>query len=225
MKPMTEKHLAVLRRHMIELIELHAELSSDETGRLTLDPRVLAAMAEVPRHQFVPKPFAALAYQDSPLPIGFDKTISQPFIVALMLDQLAVEPQHRVLEIGVGLGYQTAVLARLAEHVYGVEIVEEFADHAAEVLAALRIGNVSIRHGDGNRGWAEHAPFDRVIVAAAAKTFPPTLVEQLRPGGRIVMPIGAPDETQRLVVADKDDAGVLVEREILPFRFSALETG
>jgi protein-L-isoaspartate(D-aspartate) O-methyltransferase len=225
MKPMTERHLAVLRRHMVEMIEIHADLGSDETGRATLDPRVLAAMADVPRHHFVPAQLAALAYQDSPLPIGFDKTISQPYIVALMLDLLGCEDRDRVLEVGTGLGYQTAVLARLCGHVYSVEIVEEFAVHAERVLAALGVDNASIRHGDGTRGWAEHAPFDRIVIAAAAKAMPPALVEQLRPGGRIVAPIGPADDVQQLTVVDKRDDGRLDERAVLPVRFGALEVG
>ncbi len=225
MKPMTETHLAVLRRHMVEMIEIHADLSSDETGRATLNPRVIAAMADVPRHHFVPVQLAALAYQDSPLPIGFDKTISQPYIVALMLDLLGCRDSDRVLEVGTGLGYQTAVLARLCGHVYSVEIVEEFAVHAERVLAALGVDNISIRHGDGTRGWPEHAPFDRIVIAAAAKALPPALVEQLRPGGRIVAPIGPADAVQQLTVVDKQDDGTLEERTVLPVRFGALEVG
>src|SRR5215210_2185587 len=132
MKALTEKHLAILRRHMVDVIAIHADLSSDEIGKAELDPRVMAAMLEVPRHRFVPGPLAALAYQDSPLPIGFDKTVSQPFIVALMTDLLAPQPNDNVLEVGTGLGYQTAVLGKLATRVWSVEIVEEFAT-AAEV--------------------------------------------------------------------------------------------
>ena len=157
MKPMNEKHLAVLRRHMVEVIAIHADLASDELGKATLDERVMAAMRQVPRHRFVPEPLAPYAYQDMPLPIGFDKTVSQPFIVALMTDLLAPQPHEAVLEIGTGLGYQTAILAELAGQVWSVEIIEEFANHAEALLHDLGSSNVSIRIGDESRGWSEHA--------------------------------------------------------------------
>ena len=182
MKPMNEEHLAVLRRHMVELIAIHVDLSSEELGKAALDERVMAAMRRVPRHLFVPAAVAPHAYKDMPLPIGFDKTISQPFMVALMTDLLAPRPQEAVLEIGTGLGYQTAILAELARQVWSVEIIEEFARHAEELLKALGSFNVGIRVGDGSRGWPEHAPFDKILVAAAAPRTPPALLEQLGPG-------------------------------------------
>ncbi|TCU32659.1 protein-L-isoaspartate(D-aspartate) O-methyltransferase [Rhizobium azibense] len=169
MKPMNEEHLAVLRRHMVELIAIHVELASEEVGRAALDERVMAAMQRVPRHLFVPAPLAAYAYQDMPLPIGFDKTISQPFIVALMTDLLAPQPHETVLEIGTGLGYQSAILAELAGQVWSVEIVEEFASRAEALLGGLGFINVGIRIGDGSRGWPEHAPFDKILVTVAAE--------------------------------------------------------
>ena len=150
MKPMTDKHFAILRRHMVEVASIHADLLRDELGKAVLDERVLAAMRQVPRHRFVPAPLASLAYQDGPLPIGFDKTISQPFMVALMTDLLAPELHEVVLEVGTGLGYQTAILAELAAQVWSVEIVEEFAIDAQRRLRELRRdARVAIRAGDG----------------------------------------------------------------------------
>jgi protein-L-isoaspartate(D-aspartate) O-methyltransferase len=223
MKPMNENHLAVLRRHMVEMIAIHADLASDEIGRAVLDERVMAAMRKVPRHLFVPAPLAAYAYQDTPLPIGFDKTISQPFIVALMTDLLSPQPNEKVLEVGTGLGYQTAILAELADHVWSIEIVEEFASVARELLQQLGYADIEIRVGDGSRGWREHAPFDKILVTAAADKAPAGLLDQLKPGGRLIMPIG-PEEMQRLTVIDKDEDGQARVHGLLPVRFSRLET-
>jgi protein-L-isoaspartate(D-aspartate) O-methyltransferase len=223
MRQMSEAHFAILRRHMVEVIAIHAELAEEELGKAVLDPRVLAAMADVPRHRFVPTPLAPLAYHDAPLPIGFDKTISQPFIVAVMTDLLAPLPTDSVLEVGTGLGYQAAVLARLARRVWSVEVVEELALEAEARLSRLGRVNVDIRVGDGSRGWAEHAPFDKILVAAAAEVAPPALVEQLRPGGRMVLPLGE-EEAQALTVVDKDATGQVKRRALLPVRFSQLET-
>src|SRR3712207_1864098 len=225
MKPMTEEHLAVLRRHMVEAIAIHADLMEGELGKAALDTRVLEAMLRVPRHLFVPGPLAALAYQDTPLPIGFGKTISQPLMCALMTDLLAPGPDETVLEVGTGLGYQTAVLAELAGRVWSVEIVEEFAAAAETRLQGLGDAKVGgIRVGDGSRGWAERAPFDKVLVAAAAERVPPALLEQLKPGGRLVLPLGA-GEAQWLTVIDKEaEDGRVRIREVIPVRFSRLET-
>ena len=223
MKPMNEKHLAVLRRHMVEVIAIHADLASEELGKATLDERVMAAMRRVPRHRFVPAQVAAHAYEDMPLPIGFDKTVSQPFMVALMTDLLAPQPHEAVLEIGTGLGYQTAILAELAGQVWSVEIIEEFTHYAGALLQSLGSSNIGIRVGDGSRGWPEHAPFDKVLLTVAAKTPPPALLEQLRPGGRMVLPVGS-EGVQLLTVIDKDAAGQIKARKLLPVRFSQLET-
>jgi protein-L-isoaspartate(D-aspartate) O-methyltransferase len=223
MKPMNDKHFAILRRHMVETIGIHCELMDEELGKAALDDRVLAAMLKVPRHLFVPAPLAHVAYVDSPLPIGFDKTISQPFITALMTDLLALEPGETVLEIGTGLGYQAALLAELAARVYSVEIVEEFATAAESLLRELDYDKVEIRVGDGSRGWTDHAPYDKILVTAAADEPPPALLQQLRPGGRMVLPLGAA-EAQFLTVVHKDaDSGVRV-REVIPVRFTRLET-
>jgi protein-L-isoaspartate(D-aspartate) O-methyltransferase len=223
MKPMNEPHLAVLRRHMVEMIEIHVDLASDELGKAALDERVMAVMRAVPRHLFVPLPIAAYAYQDRPLPIGFDKTISQPFMVALMTDLLSVQPHESVLEIGTGLGYQTAILAELSGRVWSVEIVEEFAAHAEALLQALGYDNVGIRVGDGSRGWPEHAPFDKMLLTVAAERAPPALIEQLKEGGRLVLPLG-PQEAQFLTVIDKHPGGTLEARKLIAVRFTQLET-
>jgi protein-L-isoaspartate(D-aspartate) O-methyltransferase len=220
---MTEEHLAVLRRHMVEVVAIRADLAEEELGKPALDERVLAAMLRVPRHLFVPAELAALAYHDAPLPIGFDKTISQPFIAAVMLDLLAPGPHEAVLEVGTGLGYQAAVLAELAARVWSVEVVEELAGAAEPRLGRLGYRTVAVRVGDGSRGWAEHAPYHRILVTAAAERVPPALLEQLRPGGRLVMPLG-PEEGQRLTAVDKDAAGHLRARELIPVRFTRLET-
>jgi protein-L-isoaspartate(D-aspartate) O-methyltransferase len=223
MKPMTEDHLAILRRHMVDVIAIYGDLASDELGKAAFDERVMAAMRRVPRHKFVPEPLIPHAYQDTPLPIGFDKTISQPFIVALMTDLLAIEPHDVVLDVGTGLGYQAAISADLASKVWSVEIVEEFAMQAEERLRQLGYANVSIRVGDGARGWAEHAPFDKILVAAGAEQTPPALIQQLKPGGRLVLPMG-PASAQRLTVIHKNAAGHIKTRESIPVRFTELET-
>ena len=221
MKPMTEQHLAVLRRHMVEIIDMHFDLASDEIGKDSLDPAVRRALLDVPRHLFVPQQLAALAYQDTPLPIGFDKTLSQPFIGAAMVDLLAVEPEQRILEIGTGLGYQAALMTEMGARVWSVEIVEEFAEAAAARFAALG-HDIAVRVGDGTRGWAEHAPFDAVLVTAAAAAPPDALVEQLRPGGRMVIPLGGKD-VQQLTLVTKQADDTLATREIMPVRFTRLE--
>ena len=223
MKALTEKHLAIFRRHMVDVIGIHAELTSEEIGKSELDEGVLKVMREVPRHLFVPAAVAAAAYEDTPLPIGFNKTISQPFMVALMTDLLDPQPDDRVLEVGTGLGYQTAILARLVAQVWSVEIVEEFVESAQNRLKHVGVENVSTRVGDGSRGWAEHAPFDKIVVAAAAKEVPKALLEQLKPGGRLVIPLGAAED-QRLSVVSKSADSANEVRAIMPVRFRELET-
>jgi protein-L-isoaspartate(D-aspartate) O-methyltransferase len=223
MKQMNEKHLTIFRRHMVDVIGIHTDLVEEELGKATLEEPILKALLGIPRHLFVPQTLAHLAYQDMPLPIGFEKTISQPFMCALMTDLLAPERHDTVLEVGTGLGYQTAVLAELAGQVWSVEIVEELADSAQGRLDQLGYTNVHIRIGDGSRGWPEHAPFDKVMVAAAAEEVPAALLEQLKPNGRLVMPLG-PRDAQQLAVIDKDAAGIVRRREVIPVRFSRLET-
>jgi protein-L-isoaspartate(D-aspartate) O-methyltransferase len=224
MKAMDERHFAILRRHMVEVIGIRFDLLQDELGKAAPAEPVLAAMRKVPRHLFVPDPLASLAYSDTPLPIGFDKTISQPFIVALMTDLLELEPEDMVLEVGTGLGYQTAILAELARRVWTVEVVEEFTAAAQERLGFLGRTNVEFKVGDGSRGWAEHQPFDKIIVTAAAEDRPPpALVEQLKPGGRMVLPVG-PDDAQVLAVIEKSRTGQTRRIDTIAVRFSRLET-
>lgn len=220
---MKEEHFAILRRHMVEVIGIHVDLARDELGKSALDERVMTAMGRVPRHAFVPSPLVGHAYQDMPLPIGFDKTISQPFIVAVMNDLLAPRPDDVVLEIGTGLGYQAAVLGQLVRQVWSVEIIEELAVEAEARLRGLGYDNIGIHIGDGSLGWAEHAPYDRIIVAAAAERVPPALLQQLRPGGRMVLPIGLADE-QKLTVVEKDADGQANHRELMSVQFGLLET-
>jgi protein-L-isoaspartate(D-aspartate) O-methyltransferase len=221
MKPMTEKHLAILRRHMVEIVEMHFDLASDEIGTDTLDPALRRAMLEVPRHVFVPSSLAALAYQDGPLPIGFDKTISQPFIGALMLQLAGAGSGTRVLEIGTGLGYQAAVMAEMGAEVFTVEVVEEFAEAAEARFKALGY-DVRVKVGDGSRGWPEHEPFDRMIVTAAAPEPPQELVAELAPEGWMVIPLGGQD-VQVLSVVEKDRGGAVEVRPVMPVRFTQLE--
>ena len=223
MKPMNENHLAILRRHMVEVIAIKTDLISDELGKTALNERVLAAMQRVPRHLFVPAPLAPHAYVDSPLPIGFDKTISQPFIAALMTDLLSPGQYDCVLEVGTGLGYQAAVLAEMVDRVWSVEIVEELATQAEARLRELGYSNVAIRVGDGSRGWAEHGPYDKILVTAAAAEPPPALIEQLKPGGRLVLPMGRAD-VQLLTTIDKEEGNNICVRQLIPVRFGPLET-
>ena len=222
MKPMTEQHLAIYRRHMVEIIDMHFDLSSDEIGKDALNPELRRALVDVPRHLFVPQSLMLMAYQDTPLPIGFDKTISQPFIGALMIDLLGVERGDRVLEVGTGFGYQAAVMAEMGAEVFSVEVVEEFAETAKARFDILGY-EIEVRVGDGTRGWPEHAPFDRILVTAAAEEPPPALIEQLEPGGRMIIPIGGHD-IQQLSVIDKTGSSEIRTREIMPVRFTELET-
>jgi len=222
MKPLTDQHLAIFRRHMVEIIDMHFDLSSDELGRSAPGHRIREALLKVPRHLFVAPQLMAVAYRDMPLPIGFDKTVSQPFISAAMIDLLDLAPGMRVLEVGTGLGYQTALLAEIGARVWSVEIVEEFAETAGMRLAALSY-EVAIRVGDGSRGWPQHAPFDAIIVSAAAAAPPPPLIEQLAPGGRMVLPVGT-RENQQLTLIEKSSEGEVTSRVVMPVIFSQLET-
>lgn len=219
---MTADPFEELRRQMIAVIAAETVFLTGELGKASLERRVLEIMGRVPRHEFVPVELRAYAYANTPLPIGFEKTISQPFIVALMTDLLALRPEDRVLEIGTGLGYQAAILSPLARTVYSVEIIEELAAQAKKRLAAQGCANVELRLGNGFHGWPEHAPFDKIIVTAGTDLVPPPLLYQLKPGGRMVIPTGLPD-SQQLVLVEKDADGRIKAKEFLRVRFSLLE--
>ena len=183
------------------------------------DPRVLDVMKVVERHKFVPERYSESAYKDGPLPIGYGQTISQPFIVAFMTENLKLEPSHKVLEIGTGSGYQAAVLSELCDHVYTIEIVDELANESAERLGRLGFNNITVRSGDGYKGWPEEAPFDRIMVTAAPEEIPELLTEQLAEGGVMVIPVGKQYEIQYLWVITKEADGSIKKEKILPVRF------
>jgi protein-L-isoaspartate(D-aspartate) O-methyltransferase len=218
----SDPDLAVLRRHMVAEIAARTIFLTARLGKAALDRRVLDVMGRVPRHEFVRLALQPLAYTDMPLPNGYGKTISQPFIVALMTDLLALQQTDIVLEVGTGLGYQTAILAALAQHVYSVELIDELAIEARHRLARQGCTNVDVRVGNGRAGWADHAPFDKIIVTAAPDLIPPALIYQLAPGGRMVIPAGLPEEQQLLLLEKRTDDTVST-REVLPVRFSLLE--
>ena len=210
------------RRQLIAAIAADTNEVANRIGKTALDKRVLRAMTEVPRHEFVPAEVRAYAYVNRPLPIGFGKTISQPLMVAVMTDLLELKSEDVVLEIGTGLGYQSAVLAELAGRVYSVEIIDELAQRAAQRLSRQGYTNVEVRVANGYLGWPEHAPFDKVIVTAAPDLIPAPLINQLKAGGRIVIPVGLLG-AQQLVVAEKDLNGRVATKEIMPVLFSLLE--
>lgn len=210
-------------KRMLAEIEAEVEYTRDLTGRKALDTRVMAAMARVPREEFVPGDLRDAAFDNGPLPIGHGQTISQPYIVALMTDLLKLGPDDRVLEIGTGSGYQTAVLSCLAKTVYTVELIPELGERAAARLAALDYANVEYRIGNGYQGWPEHAPYDAIIVTAAAPEVPPALAGQLKPGGRLVIPVGWQYMPQELMLIEKDAHSVLHTRDILGVAFVPLQ--
>jgi protein-L-isoaspartate(D-aspartate) O-methyltransferase len=210
------------RQQMIEAIEQNVEETSLYLDRLALDPRVMTAMGTVPRHEFVPPAQRPHAYDNRPLPIGYGQTISQPYIVALMTDLIKPRPGDRVLELGTGSGYQAAILAELTGEVYSIEIIEELGKQARDRLSRLGYDNITLRTGDGYYGWEEHAPFDAIVVTAAAGHVPPPLVAQLKPGGRMVIPVGSRFLTQQLVLIEKQADGQLITRQVLPVKFVPL---
>ena len=188
------------------------------------DQAVLDAMKEVKRHEFIPDNLQRLAYSDSPLPIGYNQTISQPYIVAYMTEHLAVKKNHKVLEIGTGSGYQAAILSIIAGEVYTIEIVEPLAIKAKEILKKNNYSNVTVKIGDGYQGWKEEAPFDRVMVTAAPKTIPDMLVDQLKNGGKMIVPVGKSSSSQHLWIIEKDIEGNVNKKKILPVRFVPMVT-
>lgn len=215
--------LTLSRQHkgMLKAIEADVQHTARMIGRSSLDPRVMQAMRTVPRHEFVPDELRGAAYENRPLPIGHGQTISQPYIVALMTDMLAPQPEHRVLEIGTGSGYQTAVLAELVTRVYSIETVTVLSQQATVRLHRLGYDNIETQAGDGYHGWPEQAPFDGIIVTAAASHIPPPLIDQLKPGGRLIIPVGSP-WAQDLVLVEKDPQGRIDTRDILPVAFVPL---
>jgi protein-L-isoaspartate(D-aspartate) O-methyltransferase len=216
----------MMSRHqtMIEEIAADAAATAEHTGRAAFSPRVMAAIAGVPRHEFVPAEDECCAYLNTALPIGRGQTISQPYIVALMTDLLETRPEHVVLEIGTGSGYQAAVLAELVRWVYSIEVIPALAEEARLRLRRLGYDNITVKADDGNAGWPAHAPFDGIIVTAAAPSIPETLLAQLRDGGRMVCPVGR-RERQDLVLIEKSAGGEVNERRVLPVAFVPLVAG
>lgn len=207
---------------MLRTIETECLLTSVYTGRSALRPQVMDAMGRVRREDFVPDHLKFMAYANGPLPIGNGQTISQPFIVALMTDLLSPCRDDVVLEVGTGSGYQAAILSLLVKQVYTIEIIPTLACAAEERLCKLEYTNVQVHQGDGYGGWIEHAPFDGIIVTAAASHVPPALKEQLRPGGRLVIPVGLPSMPQELMVLEKDNKGSFTTSDILSVAFVPL---
>ena len=210
------------RQRMVREIEGTQLAVAGEAGQRTLDPKVMAVMSKVERHRFVRAELTGEAYDNRPLPIGHGQTISQPYIVALMTHLMRTNRSNRVLELGTGSGYQAAVLAELVKEVYTMEIIEPLGRQAAERLAQLGYRNVEVKIADGYYGWPEHAPFDSIIVTAAGSHVPPALVKQLKPGGRMVMPVGTSFLTQHLMLIEKQADGSVTTRQILPVSFVPL---
>lgn len=211
-----------LRAAMIREIEADVLSTRQYTGRSALDARVMAALAAVPRHEFVPERYREHAYENRPLPIGHEQTISQPYIVALMTDLLDVGEDAVVLDIGTGSGYQAAVLAEVVRRVYSIEIVPELGEEAAARLRRLGYKNVEVRVGDGFYGWPERAPFDGILIAAATDEIPQPLLDQMKPGARMILPLGKAWGDQDLLVVEKGEDGKIAKRSIIPVRFVPL---
>jgi protein-L-isoaspartate(D-aspartate) O-methyltransferase len=217
-----EDPYSAARQAMLEEIAADVRLTSESLDKEALDPRVLEAMATVPRHELVPDELRGVAYENRPLPIGHGQTISQPYIVAIMTDLLKFEPGQRVLEIGTGSGYQAAILGELGGEVYTIEIIEQLGEQARRNLERLGYRNIEVRIGDGYYGWEEQAPFDAIVVTAAASHIPPPLIKQLKNGGRMIIPVGSRFMVQQLLLVEKDAAGKVTTRQILPVRFVPL---
>ena len=210
------------RLHLIQLIEQDVKATSAYLKKEALDPRVLEVMATVPRHEFVPDELKSYAYRNTPLPIGHGQTISQPYIVAIMTDLLTVKPDSKVLEIGTGSGYQAAIMAELVSQVFSIEIIKPLGEQATNRLRRLGYDKIKTKIGDGYYGWEEHAPFDAIIVTAAASHVPPSLIKQLKIGGRMIIPVGSQFMAQELLLIDKEEGGKIITRQILPVRFVPL---
>ncbi len=220
-----EEDYAAQRRAMVDKIRFETRWLGEDIGETELDPATLAALSKVPRQEFVSRDLRSSAYENRPLPIGYGQTISQPFIVAVMTDLLRLHPGASVLEVGTGSGYQAAILAELGAKVYTIEIIPELAKEATERLKRLGYAQVTTKVGDGYEGWPEHAPFDAIIVTAAPTQIPPPLVRQLKPGGRMVIPVGGRFMMQYLVLVEKRKDGKIDTRELLPVQFVPLTGG
>ncbi len=210
------------RQQMVKEIDETVRYTSGQIGKMALDIRVMDVMRRVPRHEFVPVSMQAFAYLNQPLPIGNNQTISQPYIVALMTDLADINKESVVLEVGTGSGYQAAVLAELAQFVYSVEIVEALGRQAALTLKRLAYDNVKLRIGDGYHGWMEYAPYDAILVTAAPETIPQALIDQLKPGGKLVIPVGKQSSIQTLQVVEKNKQGRISVHDVLPVGFVPL---
>jgi len=213
---------AAQRARLVEEVEATYAETRFETGLAALSPRVRAALGRVERHRLVPLDQRALAYRNHPLPIGHGQTISQPYIVALSADLIAPQPGHVVLEVGTGSGYQAAILAEIVKQVYTIEIVEPLGRSAEAKLKEMGYANIEVRIGDGYLGWPEKAPFDGIVVTAAAPRVPQALIDQLKPGGRMVIPVGERWEVQQLLLVTKRADGTTERRNVLPVRFVPL---
>ena len=213
------------RAALLDEIASEMRATAQWTGRAALSPRVAAALGTVRRSAFVPPESASAAYQNRPLPIGYEQTISQPYIVAVMTELLDLRPADKVLEIGTGSGYQAAVLAELVPTVYSIETIAPLSQRASEALASEGYSNVIVRVGNGSLGWPEEAPFDAIIVTAAAERIPPALLQQLGPGGRMIIPVGPHGGDQKLILITKDEAGEIAQREVLHVAFVPLTGG
>lgn len=210
------------RYSLVKEIIADVQATSLYLDKEALDPRVMDAMAKVPRHEFVPFLQKPYAYQNRPLPIGHGQTISQPYIVAIMTDLIKPKPDHRVLEIGTGSGYQAAILSEVVKEVYSIEIISALGEQAAKRFKTLNYQNIHSRIGDGYYGWEDAAPFDGIVVTAAASHVPPPLIKQLKPGGLMIIPVGSPFLVQHLVIVEKHPDGKVTSRQILPVRFVPL---
>jgi protein-L-isoaspartate(D-aspartate) O-methyltransferase len=213
------------RAAMVGEIEDDLKLTRERIGKEALSPCVLEALRNVPRHEFVPENLRRYAYENRPLPIGQGQTISQPYIVGIMTELLEVSKESVVLEVGTATGYQAAILAHCVKQVYSIEIIPELGEEATARLRRLSYSNVEVRIGDGYYGWSEHAPFDAIIVTAAATDIPPPLMQQLKPGGKMVIPVGPPRTTQYLTLLEKDQEGKVKSRQLLPVAFVPLTGG
>ena len=210
---------ALPRKQMLSEIEEGLRTTSRYIDKKSFNMQVMQAMDTVPRHEFVAEGLRVKAYDDRPLPIGHGQTISQPYIVALMTDLLQAQPEHRVLEIGTGSGYQAAVLSQLVKQVYSIEIIEPLGHSTTQLLDRLGYKNIETRIADGYDGWPQQAPFDSIIVTAAISHIPPPLVQQLKKGGRMIIPVGTRFQTQYLTLVEKDEQGAISTRQILPVAF------